>query len=318
MPQLPDNIKFVSSSLEQTAAKRRQPSKAARRRVKESFDADLLIDICQRDAHDFGQYADFVALPDRVSKWGADRDRFYWYADNGSNILAVAHLDTVQDNRMCSVTDTGAGLLACSGALDDRLGAYVILEMLPELGINTDILLTTNEECGASTASAFRPPEGKKYNWIIEFDRGGTDVVMYQYETHAFATLVEESGARMGIGSYSDIACLEELGCAAFNWGVGYQDYHSARGHAWLEDTFRMVARFEKFWKANHATHLPYEPYENAWWDDKDDDAVYIVADCGDEIDLCDDKTYVECEDGKVVCKACGTPPSLGYLYDVG
>ena len=44
-----------------------------------------------------------------------------------------------------------------SGALDDRLGAYIILDLLPKLGINVDVLLTVGEEQGRSTANFFAP-----------------------------------------------------------------------------------------------------------------------------------------------------------------
>ena len=244
-------------------AKRRQPSRNVIDEVASRFDPAMLADVCTREH--FGDYADRVDL-DRPG-------RFYWHADNGSNVLAVAHLDHVQDDARCQVIDTASGPLAVSGALDDRLGAYVILDLLPRLGIECDILLTTDEERGNSTAGEFITD--KPYNWMIEFDRGGTDVVMYQYETPALAALVTEAGARVGQGSYSDIADLDHLECAAFNWGVGYQDYHSPRAHAWLADTFKMVARFVKFYEANSTTYLPHDPRAGSrkwWWTD---DAYY-------------------------------------------
>lgn len=225
-------------------------------RVREAFCAEDLIRICTQT--DFSSYAPKIELePDTRSWRGRDAERFYYYRDNGSPILAVAHLDHVQEDGTCRVINTNAGPLAVSGALDDRLGAYVILELLPRLGIKVDWLLTTNEEMGASTASDFYTE--KNYNWLIEFDRGGTDVVMYDYETAELNKLVAAVGARVGDGSYSDIADLEHLGCAGFNWGVGYYDYHTQRAHAWLEDTFLMVSRFMRFYAKNAATHLKHE-----------------------------------------------------------
>lgn len=248
---------------------KRQPSAAARQRVRDAFDAGKLTDICVRQ--DFSAYATRVELP--------GDNRFYWYQDNGSDILAVAHLDSVQDDTRCTVVDTAAGLLACSGGLDDRLGAYVILEMLPRLGIVCDWLLTTDEEMGASTADSF--DTDKLYNWVIQFDRGGTDVVMYQYETKDLVKLVGASGAQVGTGSYSDICCLDHLGCAGINWGVGYRDYHGPRAHAWLEDTFRMVARFAKFHRANAATYLGHARLVRSL-------GRYLQADCGHYVDMND------------------------------
>lgn len=233
-------------------SKHRQPSQHAKQLVRDAFDADKLKFVCETG--DFLDYATRVELMDSPT----GRPRFFYYKDNGSDILAIAHLDTVQDDRTCNVVDSSAGLLALSGGLDDRLGAYVILEMLPKLGIVCDWLLTTDEEIGQSTAEEFWP-EHKAYNWMFQFDRGGTDVVMYEYETPELAEAVEACGARIGEGSFSDICLLDHLGCAGFNWGVGYEDYHSARSHAWLEDTFRMVARFVKFYKKNRDEWFPYE-----------------------------------------------------------
>ena len=291
----------MSRSASKSTTTSRQPSKAAVKQVAAAFDPAVLAHICTTD--DFSLYANKTDLP--------GFERFYWYQDNGSDVLAVAHLDHVQDDGTCQVIDTAAGPLAVSGALDDRLGAYVILELLPALGIRCDILLTTDEEIGRSTAHEFAEDftggsGGKQYHWIIQFDRGGTDVVMYQYETGEYAAMVEEAGARVGIGSYSDIADLEALGCAAYNWGVGYEDYHSPRAHAWLNDTFRMVARFEQFYEANASTFLPHEPYR------QDDDSWltygldWIEADCGHDVNLSDESTYREFAAGQyVTCAAC-------------
>lgn len=276
------------------APKRRQPSAHAKQVVRDAFDPDMLAHLCS--TWDFTPYATRVDLPSGLGRRGqSGHERFYWYKDNGSPILAVAHLDTVQEDRSCQVTQTAGGLLATSGALDDRLGVYVILELLPKLGITCDWLLTTDEEIGQSTAAEFHTD--KPYNWIIEFDRCGTDVVMYQYETPELVQLVEASSARVGEGIFSDICELQHLGVAAFNWGVGYQDYHGVRSHAWLEDTFRMVARFVKFHRANADQRLEHKP----WWDDEADEPLYAVADCGDEIDLNDPTTFVR-NNGFTVC----------------
>ena len=277
-------------------SKKRQPSATARKRVASMFNADVLKDMCDR-----------IDLP----SW-AGRERFYYYKDNGSNILAVAHLDTVQEDCTCSVMQTSAGLLAASGGLDDRLGVYVILDLLPRLGMVFDILLTTDEEIGQSTAGEFET--SKQYDWIIQFDRGGTDVVMYDYETPELCERVEACGARVGTGSFSDICMLDDLGVAGFNWGIGYQDYHSQRSHAWLDDTFRMVARFEKFHRANKGTRFDHVKVDRwSWQDDYRDQErddrkwgwdSFIQADCGHVVDLEDDSDYVEA-DQELICTEC-------------
>lgn len=229
------------------------------------FDFTILQRFCEADADEFG---DMLGMT-RTSVAQPAPDDFYWFKDNGSNILAVAHLDTVCGDRRAVLAQTAGGDVVYSGALDDRLGAYVLGALLPDMGLTFDLLLTTGEESGMSTASFFDPAEhhDRTYDWIIEFDRGGTDVVMYQYEDDESIRRVEESGAKVGNGSFSDIAFLEHLRVKAFNWGVGYRDYHGPRGHVWLDDMFYMVDLFVKFHAMNGDTHMPHEmTSSNHWW----------------------------------------------------
>lgn len=226
------------------------PKNLLTKRVRRAFDAEALKRICVQT--DFSDYADYYVVE------GKDH-RFYWYQDNGSDILAIAHLDSVHDDGTCRVVNSTSGLAAFSGALDDRLGAYVILELLPAMGIKCDWLLTTDEEKGQSTAELFTTE--KKYNWMFSFDRGGTDVVSYTYETAELNAMIRDTGAATGIGSFSDICELEHLGCKGMNWGVGYRDYHGPHGYAFLHDTFGMVAKFIKFHQNNAETLLYHEPY---------------------------------------------------------
>jgi hypothetical protein len=194
-------------------------------------------------------------------------DGYYHFRDNGSKVLSVAHLDTVvrPDRRAPHFSNTERGPRVVSGALDDRLGAYVILDLLPQLGVTCDQLLTTGEEDGASTAADFKP--GKDYDWVIEFDRGGTDVVMYQYDDHACRKAVQASGAPVGTGSFSDIAYLEHLGVKCFNWGAGYDgNYHSENGYAYLNDTFGMTAKYLRFHEQNAGKAMPHAEEEPAYY----------------------------------------------------
>ena len=190
-------------------------------------------------------------------------ENFYYFKDNGSDILAVAHLDTVvsHEQRTAGILYTAGGQVVYSGSLDDRLGAYVLADLLPAMGITFDLLLTVGEENGQSTAEVFEPTRhhDREYKWIIEFDRGGTDVVLYQFEDEDLRERVEATGARVEQGIFSDIAFMEHLGVKALNWGVGYRDYHSVRGHVWLDDLFKMVDHFLDFHETNKDTHLPHE-----------------------------------------------------------
>jgi hypothetical protein len=175
------------------------------------------------------------------------------YIDNGSNVLAVAHCDSVD----CGLTRyKQRGTIAYSTSLDDRLGVHVILDVLPTLGILPDVLLTDDEEIGRSTAQEFIPH--KQYNWMFQFDRRGQDAVHYEY--NAMAPHIR-SHFTLGQGSFSDICWLEHLGCGGLNIGTGYYNEHTRNSYANLEHTAAQVMRFQNFWNALHDTHVPYTPY---------------------------------------------------------
>lgn len=235
------------------------------RQVRRAYSQDKLARICTLREDRFGRafgMETVITGPPRKS-WGSSGqpEDYYHFRDNGGRVLAVAHLDTVVrgDRRTPRFRETKRGPVIGSGALDDRLGAYVILDLLPKMGISCDWLFTVGEESGQSTAGSFEPP--KAYDHVIEFDRGGTDVVMYQYEDRASRRLVEAAGADVGQGSFSDIAYLEQLNVKCFNWGVGYRgNYHSERGYAYLHDTFAMVAKYARFHEQNAGVHMPHEP----------------------------------------------------------
>ena len=263
------------------------------RQVRAAYSQDTLQRICTLREDRFGRAfgMETVHVDQRPSPWldDADQEDYYHFRDNGSRVLAVAHLDTVvrKERRVARFRETAQGPLIISGSLDDRLGAYVILDLLPKMGVTCDWLFTVGEESGQSTAEHFKP--GKDYDWVIEFDRGGTDVVMYQYEDLASRRLVEAAGARMGGGSYSDIAYLEHLGVKAFNWGVGYDgNYHSEAGYAYLNNTFAMVAKYLRFHDQNAGTTLAHDAQGGRYGSRYDDgyygkDEYYRCDNCGEK-----------------------------------
>lgn len=236
-------------------------------KIAKHFDRETFRRVCTMPERMFGTAYDMerVDLNPRHFPHGED---FFFFKDHGASILAVAHLDTVggANERDAHFLETEGGTVVYSRALDDRLGAYTILEWLPSLGVQHDILLTVGEESGNSTASAFEPPEGKEYDWIIEFDRGGTDVVMYQYDDADTRAAVRSSGARVGDGIFSDICYLEHLGVKGFNWGTGYRDYHGPRAHAYLDDTNMMLGHYLKFLGQNDGLRMPHKQARSDWW----------------------------------------------------
>ena len=250
----------MAATDESTRAERRRIYRLAKR----AFDRSALGYVCCADESDFWTDEYGTLVDTEGNGWRTYRNDWYLYKDNGSRVLAVAHLDSVSSGRFCRFTDVHHQTRINSPSLDDRLGVYVITHLLPRLGMTADWLLTTGEETGCSTAQAFE--SDKRYDWMFSFDRMGTDVVLYDYDTPENRRLVKATGARIGLGSFSDLCYLEHLGCAGFNWGVGYHDYHSKRAFAYLPDVCTQVARFGLFWQANYGTHLSHAQRAKPWW----------------------------------------------------
>lgn len=203
----------------------------------------------------------FKKLQYRVSQEKEDilKGRKYRFIDNNSNVLAVVHVDVSPAiyNIRRSYRRTGDDFVI-SPSLDDRLGLNIILDELPNLGVNVDVLITDDEEIGLSTAQLFVPT--KEYNWMFQFDRRGHDVVMYDYETRENIKLLEKYGFEVGVGSFSDICYLDFLGVTGFNFGTGYYLEHTRNSYADLQITSEVVERFVRFYHAMKDVKLSYEP----------------------------------------------------------
>ena len=211
-----------------------------------SLDMESLKTVALSPIEDFKKFGQTIQTPDGI----------YIYIDRGSNVLGIAHLDTVQNLNHFDVTEEHGTKKINNAQLDDRLGAYVLLDLLPKIGVDCDILLTEGEEKGRSTAKYFKPT--KDYNWIFSFDRMGMDTVMYQYDDENTKKLIEDHGFLHGKGSFSDIAFLEHLGVKGFNFGVGYYDNHGPQSHAFESHILHNVTRFKDFYNKFKDTKLPH------------------------------------------------------------
>jgi hypothetical protein len=197
----------------------------------------------------------------RQDNWGGRIDTPegpLYYHDNGNQVLGVAHLDSV-----LWAKPVKSGSVVFAPQLDDRLGVWCLLNYLPSLGVSLDVLLTENEEQCNSTGAWFSPP--RQYNWIVEFDRAGTDVVFYQYRDKSWRRKWQEH-FRGGRGSYSDIVSMW-LGCQAANLGIGYHNQHTRYCCADLEDTKRQCVKFSAFWDQYKDTYFPGELVGSDEWD---------------------------------------------------
>jgi hypothetical protein len=179
-----------------------------------------------------------------------------------SKVLAVAHTDWVLYSKPKM---NYAGNKVWCPQLDDRLGVWLITSHLLQMidpKMPYDILLTDLEESSQSTARCFVPPKGKQYNWMFEFDRKASEVVMYGYETPDLKKLMQSYGFKVGLGSFTDICNLTHLNCAGFNFGTGYHGEHSQSCYADLRETFDSVGRFLPFYHENYILKLKHNHEE--------------------------------------------------------
>lgn len=191
----------------------------------------------------------------------------YFFQDNGSDTLAVAHLDYSKGLGPVHTTTTKLAddtVFFCP-TLDDRAGVYAIESYLKTMGLKYDILLTTGEENMQSSSMFFKPPKGKKYNWMFSFDRRGTDAVMYDYKDAETIGKLNEAGWMVGTGTYSDICDLDHLRCKGINFGVGYYAEHTLRCHLSRKDFILNMRKFLRFYNKHRGEPMPHTPMWNTY-----------------------------------------------------
>jgi hypothetical protein len=223
-----------------------------------------------------------MAEGDLLFKKGKDSKR-----KDGKRVLAVAHRDTVikSDKQQGFVTvrqgeknpEDRLNDLLVSSCFDDRIGVFTILHMLPKLGCDVDILFTTDEEIGASTAEHFSMDlakeltgykgEGSPYSHIVEFDRRGEDVVAYQYEDESASWKemekeMETIGMVIGQGSFTDICYLSHLEAKAINVGMGTRDEHSRKSYLEIRPYLSNLLRYAKLYHKIQREELVF-PHED-------------------------------------------------------
>ena len=219
------------------------------------IDKDRLDSVCQMKPKLIGAGMQVLRKKNRVA----------YFQDNGSKLLAVAHLDTVNPSGIKWSGQVKLDkTLFFSPYLDDRLGVYTILHVLPALGINVDILFTMDEESGSSTADLF--DVDFQYNWIVEFDRKGEDVVCYSFKDIELTKKLESVGFEEGWGTMSDISKMQDRGCKAFNVGIGYENEHGARPWFVIETYERQIERFVEFHKNFKEEHMPHVKTVSQVW----------------------------------------------------
>ena len=167
---------------------------------------------------------------------GDNPEEYRIFIDRGSDILFVAHLDTVITPRYYKKTKKN---IWASG-LDDRLGCAVATVLGEELG--ADVLLCDHEETGKSTGNFH---DLKEYNWIAEFDREGDDVVTYDLDSVEFLAALNKYWY-LGIGSFTDIVMMN-TSCCCMNVGIGIKHSHSENSYVNKKQLRNQIDAFKEF-----------------------------------------------------------------------
>lgn len=155
------------------------------------------------------------------------------FAKGDFPVLLVAHLDTVHDKLPTSILlDPNSYTLSSPNGIggDDRCGVYMIFEVIKSY--NCSVLFCEDEEIGAVGAKKFTASKLSKeleFNYIIEFDRkGSNDAVFYDCDNPDFENFITEEFYQKEYGSFSDISVIAPyLGCAAVNLSCGYYKAHT-------------------------------------------------------------------------------------------
>lgn len=210
-----------------------------------------------------GKFLDFVQkeYPHAELYPYVPKGRQLIYINNNSPILAIAHLDATMPPThfaMGSHISRPGHTCIFSPMVDDRLGAYTLLYLLPLMGINCDILLSEGEEVGDPTSRWFYSK--KKYNWMFQFDRMGTDVVHYQYISPEWLNALHKYFTEVRHGIFSDISFMSHLNIQGVNIGTGYYDYTRPSAWASLNDLVAQVQKFKNFYERYKETKFgtPY------------------------------------------------------------
>lgn len=215
-----------------------------------------------------------------------DNPRRRIFIDRNSDILFVAHIDTVKEPKL----KKEVGNRIWASGLDDRLGCGVAERLSEYYG--TDLLICDYEE-SAATSGAYHAL--KKYNWIAEFDRGGGDAVTYDLDSDEWLKALKKH-FNIGFGTFSDLCFMETNACCV-NVGIGYQLDHSDDSYMDLNVLNSQLENFNRFYYENN--ELPYEQdksyerqsYRSYMYDPHSDLGYYR-----DYLEDDNDDRYRECE----------------------
>jgi hypothetical protein len=204
---------------------------------------------------------------EHIEKQGKRQRYLYRPGVTDESPLLICHADTVLASRAYQY-NAKTSVVTCA-ELDDRLGIAVLLAIIESVGLDClhlsdcAMLITDNEEIGQSTSALFaadciqNPERFGRPNWLLNFDRRGTDSVCYGYENDTLSSLLRHCGHTIGQGTCSDISRMENLGVSGVNIGIGYQNEHSLKCSVYLRDTLQSILRAECF--CSQFGHIRFE-----------------------------------------------------------
>lgn len=226
------------------------------------------------------------------------------FIDRDSDVLFVSHIDTVKKPKFIRKTKRR---IYASG-LDNRLGCLIAYELSKEL--KADLLICDHEEMARSSGQFH---ELKEYNWIVEFDRAGDDVVTYDLDCKDFRRALSDYW-KIGFGCFSDVCQLNTNVCC-MNVGIGYEFAHSVDSYVCKKTMNRQIEKFKQFYQEHKDTQ-----YKQDKQDDKFDVFDYWNVDhkqYAGECELCGIMANVDYIFGHIICKDCFDDMYNQYCFNV-
>lgn len=214
----------------------------------------------------------------------------FLYADGKFPVLLVAHMDTVHKQLPENIVyqDKGNKVSSPTGiGGDDRCGIYMILEVIKRY--NCSVLFCEDEEIGGIGAEKFidsKVSNGLKFNYIIEFDRkGSNDAVFYNCDNDDFEEFITKEFFKTAYGTFSDISFIAPaLGCAAVNLSCGYYNAHTTSEYVVMSEMRKVIEEackilertkesdvFEYIEGKSYSYGSRGGGYYGGWYDDYDD-----------------------------------------------
>lgn len=215
------------------------------------IEREKIIKLCQTKAKNLNSL-----LYNKLKEYGYApiNTKDYIIAEGNLPICLVAHLDTVFPYAPQEFFfDPSARVLwSPDGAgFDDRVGVYIILDMLAA-GHRPSIVFTTGEEIGGIGArklvSDYKECPFKECRAIIELDRAWeNDSVFYQCDNKDFEKYINKYGFVTSIGTFTDISIIApEWGIAAVNLSVGYLEEHTHQERLYFEWTNATIEKLKE------------------------------------------------------------------------